>query len=165
MLVLAKPKLVARLLASDFPSENPRIQTRNFPYTKHVVYNFEMNNISRKLSQEILNGNDVSEILGNPKEFPTELIEKLSIQTATEYWNGKIDFDDGYCIMNNLQTFWVTNDYFFKNFGFGKIAWKCYEAFDSGGFLRPTDNSNIDPAEKYSKPLIEKLLLQLKIIK
>ena len=25
---------VARLLASDFPSENPRTQTRNFPYTK-----------------------------------------------------------------------------------------------------------------------------------
>ena len=28
MLVLAKPKFVARLLASDFPSENPRIQNR-----------------------------------------------------------------------------------------------------------------------------------------
>ncbi len=33
MLVLPKPMLVARLLASDFPSENPRTQTRNFPYT------------------------------------------------------------------------------------------------------------------------------------
>ncbi len=33
LLVLAKPKLVACLLASDFPSENPRTQTRNFPYT------------------------------------------------------------------------------------------------------------------------------------
>ncbi|SFZ95191.1 hypothetical protein SAMN05428642_1194, partial [Flaviramulus basaltis] len=28
-----KPMSVARLLASDFPSENPRTQTRNFPYT------------------------------------------------------------------------------------------------------------------------------------
>ncbi|WP_117174965.1 hypothetical protein [Mariniflexile rhizosphaerae] len=42
LLVLAKPKFVALLLASDFactsslrscPSENPRTQTRNFPYT------------------------------------------------------------------------------------------------------------------------------------
>ena len=33
MLVLANTKLVARLPASDFPSENPRTQTRNFPYT------------------------------------------------------------------------------------------------------------------------------------
>jgi len=30
LLILVKPKLVARLLASDFPSENPRTQTRNF---------------------------------------------------------------------------------------------------------------------------------------
>ena len=33
LLVLVKPLLVACLLASDFPSENPRSQTRNFPYT------------------------------------------------------------------------------------------------------------------------------------
>ena len=33
LLVLADTKLVACLLASDFPSENPRPQTRNFPYT------------------------------------------------------------------------------------------------------------------------------------
>src|SRR5690606_16905683 len=29
--------LVARLLASDFPSENPRTQTRNFPYTSTLA--------------------------------------------------------------------------------------------------------------------------------
>lgn len=34
LLVLANTKLVARLLASDFPSENPRPQTCNFTYTK-----------------------------------------------------------------------------------------------------------------------------------
>ncbi len=33
MLVLAKQKLVARLLAFDLPSEDPRIQICNFPYT------------------------------------------------------------------------------------------------------------------------------------
>ena len=33
LLVLPKPMLGAHLLASDFPSENPRTQTRNFPYT------------------------------------------------------------------------------------------------------------------------------------
>ena len=33
LLVLPKPKFVARLLASDFPSENPRTQTRNISYT------------------------------------------------------------------------------------------------------------------------------------
>ena len=33
LLVLANTKFVACLPASDFPSENPRPQTRNFPYT------------------------------------------------------------------------------------------------------------------------------------
>jgi len=42
LLVLAKPKLVARLLASDFPSENPRTQTRNFPYTSTLATITEM---------------------------------------------------------------------------------------------------------------------------
>ena len=37
LLVLAGTKLVARLPASDFPSENPRSQTRNFPYTNTFV--------------------------------------------------------------------------------------------------------------------------------
>ncbi len=37
LLVLANTKLVARLLASDFPSENPRPQTRNFPYTNTLA--------------------------------------------------------------------------------------------------------------------------------
>lgn len=37
MLVLAKPKLIARLLASDFPSENTPTQTRNFPYTERCT--------------------------------------------------------------------------------------------------------------------------------
>ena len=34
--------LVARLLASDFPSENPRTQTRNVPYTKTLPHIWEM---------------------------------------------------------------------------------------------------------------------------
>ena len=33
LLVLPKSKFVAGLLASDFPSENPRTQTRNISYT------------------------------------------------------------------------------------------------------------------------------------
>jgi ABC-type tungstate transport system permease subunit len=33
LLVLAQSKVIACLLASDFPAENPRPQTRNFSYT------------------------------------------------------------------------------------------------------------------------------------
>ncbi|WP_053978616.1 hypothetical protein [Mangrovimonas xylaniphaga] len=124
-----------------------------------------MNEILKKLSKEILSGLEVSVILDNPKEFPSELIKKISIETAKQYWNGEIDFAQGDYIMNNLQSFWVTNDYFFKNFGFGKIATDCYKAFDAGEYPRPNDDINNAPDEKYSKSLIKKLLQETKIIK
>jgi len=44
LLVLANTKFVACLLASDFPSENPRPQTRNFPYTNTLAANVTDNN-------------------------------------------------------------------------------------------------------------------------
>jgi hypothetical protein len=125
---------------------------------------FEMTEILDKLSKESLSGPEVSEILGSPSDFPTELVENLSIKTALDFWNGEMDYEDGDCIMNNLQTFWVTNDYFVRNFGFGKISWICYEAFDAGEYLRPTDNPDIDPVEVYTKPILEKLLTELKKI-
>lgn len=123
-----------------------------------------MNEILMKLSMELLSVEKVREILGNPKDFPTELVEKLSIEAALNYWNGKMDFEEGDFIMNNLQGFWITNDHFVKNFEFGKISWKCYEAFDSGEYLRSTDKPDIDPAEIYTKPLIEKVLREIKKI-
>ena len=49
LLVLASTKLVARLLASDFPSENPRPQTRNFPYTNTLVKIAELNKKAEKV--------------------------------------------------------------------------------------------------------------------
>ncbi|MDY7396340.1 hypothetical protein UMM65_13900 [Aureibaculum sp. 2210JD6-5] len=123
-----------------------------------------MNELLKKLSKEILSGTEVGEIIGNPKDFPIRLIEKLSIETALNYWNGKIDFEEGDCIMNNLQGFWVTNDHYCQNFAFGKIPWACYEAFDAGEYLGTTDNSDIDPVEVYTKPMIYKLLREIKLI-
>ena len=55
MLVLANTKLVARLLASDFPSENPRSQTRNFPYTSTLPAS--MKNIRLIILISVLNLN------------------------------------------------------------------------------------------------------------
>jgi alpha-L-fucosidase len=121
--------------------------------------------ILAELSKEIFNGNEVSIILGNPKEFPTELIEKLSLTTALQYWNEKIEYEDGDCIMNNIYNFWVTNEYYFNNYGLSDIALECFEAFDSGEYLREDDEKNIDPSEKYTRPLIENLLKKRELIK
>lgn len=114
--------------------------------------------ILAKLSKEILKGNHVSYILNNPIKFPTQLIEELSLETALKYWNGKMNFRDGDCIMNNLYIYWMTNECFIKNNGFSGIAWECYEAFDSGEFYRYNDERSIDPSEKYTRPLVESLL-------
>jgi hypothetical protein len=111
-----------------------------------------------------LKGNQVAEILNNPIEYPTELIEKLSLETAMKFWDGKINYENGDCIMNNIYTFWVTNEHFFKNYGFSDIAWECFEAFDSGEYFRKEDKENIDLSEKYTKPLIENLLIKRKLI-
>ena len=126
--------------------------------------NLNIEKILSELSKENLSGNQVSEILNNPKEYPTELIEELSLETALKYWNGKIEYEAGDCIMNNIYTFWVTNKYYFENYGFSNAAWECYEAFDSGEYYRKEDGENIDPAEKYTKPLIGNLLRKRSII-
>ncbi len=123
-----------------------------------------MTEILDKLSKESLSGTQISEIFGNPVDFPTELVENLSIKTAYDFWTGKMDFEKGDSIMNSLYYYWITNEYFVRNFDFGNASWICYEAFDAGEYIRPTDNPDIDPIEVYTKPIIEKLLKELKKI-
>jgi hypothetical protein len=124
-----------------------------------------MDKLLEKLSIDNLSGNEVSVILGNPKDFPVELVEKLSIESALLYWNQKIDFEEGDCIMNNLYSFWLLKEHFYKNFDFGETPWACFNAFDAGEYYRPEDDPKIDPVETYTKPMIEKLLKKIKEIK
>jgi hypothetical protein len=120
--------------------------------------------ILEKLSKELLNGNQVCDILNNPIEFPTRLIEEISLATALKYWKGEMDYFDGDCIMTNLFGFWVTDERYFKNRDFPDIAWECYEAFDSGQFVREHDDNSIVPSEKYTRPLVESLLRRRQLI-
>ena len=116
----------------------------------------------KKLSVKILDFNAVDNILGNPKEYPTKLIEDLSIETAWKFYKQEISYLEGDFIMNNIYAFWIHQ--YCKEFGFSEIAWECYEAFDSGEFSRQSDDSELDPIEIYTKPLIEELLKKLKKI-
>jgi len=120
--------------------------------------------ILAELSKAILSGNQVADILNNPKEFPTELIETLSLETGLKYWNKEMDYEYGDCIMNNIYTFWISNEYYSKYFEFPDIAWECYYAFDAGEYYREDDDRSIDPAEKYTRPLVETLLRKRKQI-
>lgn len=124
-----------------------------------------INSILDKLSREQLNGNVVADILGKPKSFPTELVEKLSIEAALKYWNGDIDFADGDCIMNNLYSYWQLNPLHFESEGFSKLSMDCYEAFDAGEYRREEDGPEVNPEEKYTKPTIEEILKSINAIK
>lgn len=123
-----------------------------------VEQNSNTEKILAELSKGILSGNQVADILNNPIEFPTGVIEKISLETALKYWNGRINYEEGDSIINNIYTFWVTNEYYFKNYKFPDIAWECYDAFDAGEYYRENDAKSINPTEKYTKPLIEELL-------
>lgn len=125
---------------------------------KVIEQNSNTDKILAELSKEILSGNQVADILNNPKDFPTGLIEKLSLETALKYWNGQIDYREGDYIMNNIYAFWVSNEYYVQNCKFSEIAWECYEAFDAGEYYRENIDRRVDPAEKYTKPLVERLL-------
>lgn len=116
------------------------------------------------LSNRILNTSEVSDILNNPRDFPSILIEELSIETALKYWKRQITYEEADCIVNNLYSFWVTNDYFVKIYEFSDISWKIFEAFDSGEYYRDSDDKRIRPDEKYTRPLIEDLLTKNKLI-
>jgi hypothetical protein len=116
------------------------------------------------LSKEILNANQLGDILKNPIEFPTTLIEELSLATALKYWNGQMNYRDADCIMNNLYIYCSTHVGFEKSEEFFGIAWECYLAFDAGEFYRNNDDRSIDPSEKYTRPLVENLLKKQKLI-
>jgi hypothetical protein len=117
-----------------------------------------MERMLAELSDGILSANQVSSILGNPKEFPTALIEELSIETALKYWKEKISYEAADYIMNNLYSFWVNDHHFVKTYPFTDVAWECFEAFDAGEYHRANDDKSISPDIKYTKPLIEELL-------
>ena len=117
-----------------------------------------------KLAKQLLNANQVSDVLINSKEFPAELIDKLSLATASKYWNGQIDYYAGDRIINNLFSFWIRNKSYFDDCEFPDISWECYNAFDAGEFYRNNDDKNIDISEKYTRPLVESLLRERKLI-
>lgn len=108
------------------------------------------------LSKGILNCDQINDILKHPFEFPTKLIEEISIATALKYWHRQLSYSEGDRIMNNLFIYWTASDFADKNHCV--FAWECYLAFDSGEFYRENDDKTIDPSEKYTRPLIETLL-------
>lgn len=63
---------------------------------------------------ELLNSDtELDIILNHPTEFPSELIEKLSILIAIKYWNKDIDYYDANEMICKIYGYWITNELFF----------------------------------------------------
>lgn len=116
------------------------------------------NDLLNLLSKRKLDVKEVHGILGNPKKFPTDLIEKISIETALKYWTNNLAFKDGDCIMNNLYFYWQLNPDNTAPENFSKISMDCYEAFDAGEYQHAQDGLEINPEQKYTKPMIAAVL-------
>lgn len=124
----------------------------------------DQNLTPEKILNELLIGNELGDILNNLREFPSELIENLSIIVALKFFKNEISYSDGDQIMNDVWGFWVTNDYYIENHPIPNNVYECYEAFDAGEYNRTDDDITVDPVEKYTKPLIEELLKRTKQI-
>lgn len=115
---------------------------------------------------ELLNSDtELDIILNHPTEFPSELIEKLSILIAIKYWNKDIDYYDANEMICKIYGYWITNELFFNNYAFPDISWDCYNAFDAGEYHHKEDNEMVDPIDKYTNSEIETLLKKIQIIK
>ena len=118
-----------------------------------------------ELSKENLNTVAIFNLFKNLQDHGTQLIEKMSLELALQFWNGQISYQDGnnvmYLLLNIARKFNETN---FKEYEFSDIAWECYLAFDAGEYYHIGDDKTVDPSEKYTKFLIEIILKKKKLI-
>ena len=118
-----------------------------------------------ELSKENLNTDMIVDLFKNSQDHVPQLIEKLSLEVALQFWNGQITYLTGDIIMNKLLNIgYIFNKIHSKEYEFSTIAWECYLAFDDGEYYHIGDDKTVDPSEKYTKPCIEKILKKKKLI-
>ncbi len=117
-----------------------------------------------ELSKEILCTDIIVNLFKNSQDHGTQLIEKLSLELALQFWNGQISYEEGDLIINILLSISEKfNQAHFQEYEFSTIAWDCYLAFDAA-FYHKDDDQTVDPSEKYTKPQIEIILKKKKLI-
>lgn len=118
-----------------------------------------------ELSKENLNKDIIVDLFKNSQDHVTQLIEKLSLEVALQFWNGQITYLTGDVIMNKLLNIgYIFNKIHSKEYEFSTIAWECYLAFDAGEYYPKGDDRTLEPSEKYTKSYIEEVLKKNKLI-
>lgn len=82
------------------------------------------------------------------------LLDQLARHIAQGYRDGAWSFEDADGAMNNLWAFLCSQ----KDFEIPPYFYGVYEAFDAGEYYHSGDTHDVLPVERYTKPLIEKIL-------
>lgn len=82
------------------------------------------------------------------------LLDQLAGHIAHGYREGSWSFEDADGAMNHLWAFLCSR----KDFEIPPYFYSVYEAFDAGEYYHSGDMHDVSPEERYTRPLIEKIL-------
>ncbi|MFS2124633.1 hypothetical protein [Pseudomonas sp. Pseusp97] len=119
----------------------------------------ELQALSLKAEEDGLTLNDLSTICEESGAAPQDLLNELSVWVAENYLRETLDFDfcDGVMngIFNALVEVGMTSE-------LPQPAFSLYQAFDQGEWIRSSDSPEIDPGEKYTRPIVLEIMRALK---
>lgn len=82
------------------------------------------------------------------------LLNQLACHIARGYSTGTWSFADADAAMNHLWAFLCSQN----DFDIPPYFYSVYEAFDAGEYYHSGDGREVSPEERYTKPLIRKIL-------
>ena len=85
--------------------------------------------------------------------------DSLARQVGRAYLAGELHYDVGNQVMNAVMNA-VTSPEFLavSNSAVPKLTLDVYLAFDAGEYLHPKDQTDENPAAKYTRPMLQSLL-------
>ncbi|QJP08622.1 hypothetical protein [Pseudomonas multiresinivorans] len=119
----------------------------------------ELQALSLKAEGDGLTLNDLSTIGDKFGAAPQDLLNELSVWVAENYLQGSLDFDFCDSVMNGIINAVVEVG---MTSELPQPAFSLYQAFDQGEWIRNSDSPEIDPSEKYTRPMILEILRVLK---
>jgi hypothetical protein len=81
-----------------------------------------------------------------------QILDSMALVVAREYLEGNLSFDAADHVMNELFAFAVR----YKELP--EFMDSVYVAFDAGEYARHGDPNDVDPREKYTKPMLKEAL-------
>ncbi|MBN3777336.1 hypothetical protein G3O06_07155 [Burkholderia sp. Ac-20345] len=83
-----------------------------------------------------------------------DFFDELARWLAIEFLEGRRDFTFCDCVANCMMPLaeWSLTDF----------AWSVFYAFDNGEFYHSEDSRDVDPVEKYTRPMLMQALAELK---